>query len=62
MSGMQRCHLLRLQQSYWLSGSVIDQFIRLLNMRQQEVERTGVACLQVLYLDTIFSIQLHGVL
>lgn len=59
MSGMQRCHLLRLQQSYWLSGSVIDEFIRLLNMRQQEVERTGVARLRVLYLDTVFSSYVH---
>ena len=48
MSGMQCCHLLRLQQNFWLSGSVIGEFIRLLNirllnMRQQEVELTGVA-------------------
>ena len=63
MSGMQCCHLLRLQQNFWLSGSVIDEFIRLLNMRQQEVERTGVACLRVLYLCTssqAMSIQLHS--
>ena len=61
LSGMQRCLLLQLQHNYCLSSSVIDEFIRLLNMRQQEVnvERAGAACLRVLYLVTIFSSYIH---
>jgi hypothetical protein len=46
-------------QQQWVNGGSIDEFIRLLNMRQRAIEETGAPCLRVLYLDTLFSAYVH---
>lgn len=51
--------MLRLQQNTWLNGAIIDEFVRLLNVRQRRVEGADASSHQTLFFDTVFSGTLH---
>ena len=51
--------MLRLQQNTWLNGAIIDEFVRLLNVRQRRVEGADASSHQTLFFDTVFSGSLH---
>jgi len=51
--------VLRLQQNTWLNGAIIDEFVRLLNVRQRRVEGADASSRQTLFFDTVFSGTLH---
>lgn len=56
---LNRQHLLRLQPNRWLKSAVMDAVIRLLNVRQRGVEAADPTAPRTLYIDTLFTANLH---
>ena len=56
---VKRCNVLQLRRSSWVNGSAVDEFIRLLHMRQRASEAASSFGLQCLYLDTVWSAYVH---
>ena len=48
-------HILHLKTGQWLCGGVIDEFVRLLNVRQRGIENSQQRAVRCLYFDTLYS-------
>ena len=59
ISNVMRGHLLRLQRLCWLSSSSMDEFVRLLNVREKLLKSSESHSLRSLYLDTTFCSYIH---
>ena len=52
---VQGSNILHLKTGQWLCGGVIDEFMRLLNVRQRGIENSQQRARRCLYFDTLYS-------